>query len=60
MLLNDQSVTTHKCPECNHHNVRRANRNGKLDQIRSLINLYPYRCRECPPKKNRFYNFGRG
>jgi ssDNA-binding Zn-finger/Zn-ribbon topoisomerase 1 len=60
MLANDRSVTTHKCPECDSHKTRRANRNGKVDSILSFINVYPYRCRECPTKNNRFYNFGRG
>jgi hypothetical protein len=49
---------THKCPSCGGNKVRRTTRIGGLDQILSLVNVYPYRCRQCPPP-NRFHKFGR-
>jgi hypothetical protein len=59
MLTNDRSaIAEHKCPKCDSHRVRRANRRGRLDAVIALANFYPYRCHErgC---KFRFYNFGR-
>lgn len=54
----NRDITTHKCPECGTHKVRRANRKGTLDRVFSALNIYPYRCWECP-LQNRFYSFGR-
>jgi predicted RNA-binding Zn-ribbon protein involved in translation (DUF1610 family) len=58
LVPENRDLTTHKCPECGTQKVRRANRYGRLDSVLSYINIYPYRCRECPAQ-TRFYNFGR-
>jgi predicted RNA-binding Zn-ribbon protein involved in translation (DUF1610 family) len=59
MLVHEnRATTTHKCPKCGTNKVRRANRHGAIDRFFAYINIYPYRCRECPTR-NRFYNFGR-
>jgi hypothetical protein len=55
---NRDNISTHKCPECGTHKVRRSNRYGMLDRVLSVVNVYPYRCCECPSQK-RFYSFGR-
>jgi hypothetical protein len=54
----DRAMTTHKCPECGTHKVCRASRHGTLERVLAIVNVYPYRCRQCPSRK-RFYNFGR-
>jgi ssDNA-binding Zn-finger/Zn-ribbon topoisomerase 1 len=53
-----RAITTHKCPKCGTHKVRRANRYGTLDRVLSFVNIYPYRCCQCLSQK-RFYSFGR-
>jgi hypothetical protein len=47
-----------KCPKCDAHKVGRAHRFNKLDRLLSIVNVYPYRCRQFPCKF-RFYLLGR-
>ena len=58
MLLNAHSKTTLKCPKCGTDRICRAHRIGGWDKLISLVNLYPYRCRQhhC---KLRFHRLGR-
>jgi ssDNA-binding Zn-finger/Zn-ribbon topoisomerase 1 len=58
ILTNNRSKTTYTCPKCDTQKVGRAHRFGRLDGFISLLNIYPYRCRQCPCKV-RFYRFGR-
>ncbi|WP_373538820.1 hypothetical protein [Chamaesiphon sp.] len=58
MLTKDRPPITHECPRCSHSQVCRAHRVGGWDRVLSMLNIYPYRCRQyfC---KNRFYRFGK-
>ena len=58
ILATDRSATTHKCPRCGNLQVSRAHRANSWDRVLSLVNIYPYRCRQhhC---KTRFHRFGR-
>ncbi|AFY91347.1 hypothetical protein Cha6605_0039 [Chamaesiphon minutus PCC 6605] len=57
MVINNLSASAQKCPKCGTDRVGRAHRN-KFDRLLSLINIYPYRCRQLACK-SRFYRFGR-
>jgi hypothetical protein len=50
--------TTQQCPKCGSQEVCRSHRNGRLDRFLSLVNIYPYRCRQLACNV-RFYLFGR-
>jgi predicted RNA-binding Zn-ribbon protein involved in translation (DUF1610 family) len=56
MLTNHQTIGKYKCPSCGTDRVRRAHRQGILEQTFSIANFYPYSCLECPGD-NRFYRF---
>jgi hypothetical protein len=60
MILKERAIAADcKCPKCGTNDIRRTNRNsGPKDRFLSWLNIYPYRCRECP-SKTRFYRFGR-
>jgi hypothetical protein len=47
-----------KCPKCDAQKVCRVHRVTTLDQLLSMVNIYPYRCRQFPCK-SRFYQIGR-
>jgi predicted RNA-binding Zn-ribbon protein involved in translation (DUF1610 family) len=53
-----QAQATYQCPKCGSPQVSRSQRVGGLDRLKSVFNIYPYRCRKhsCG---NRFYEFGK-
>jgi hypothetical protein len=58
LSIESQTRAIRQCPKCQTQKVCRAHRNNKLDEILSVLNIYPYRCRQFPCK-SRFYLFGR-
>ncbi len=58
VLTKSLNKAIRKCPKCQTKKVCRAHRFSRLDRVLSLINIYPYRCRQYPCK-HRFYLFGR-
>jgi uncharacterized protein with PIN domain len=51
MLLVDKSEINRRCPDCGSDQICRVSRAGVRDQIRSLMNRYPYECFQCPTGK---------
>jgi hypothetical protein len=47
------------CPNCHAKDYRRTQRKGLLEGLLTILQLYPFRCRnyQC---NNRFFKFGRG